>query len=311
MVKRKADEAPDVPASSEVSGNAGGSSGGAGSGSARQPPLGAKKRARRGRGQSKPCFSWAKTGTCKYAGKCRFSHRPEDAGTGVPGGTDGKDEYDGRAPPWPDNRDPFGDVVHRNYTELFLRRESRGFDAPTAESARSAESLSVPSALSCTDQYVHLHPNHLCVVGIAPTHAALQKGRTITKITYGTLRGADLAVVKTSGKKKRGSLRVKSDTMLATIACDDGTSWSCLAAVDGNLIEVNASAIEDASVISREPSFSGYIAIIQPKSDHLLRKNIQALENPAAARPAAVPVRPPGSEKVVVTGASNDPSDSH
>jgi hypothetical protein len=210
----------------------------------------------------------------------------------------------GRAPPWPDTRDPFGDVVHRNYTELFLRRSGgRGGGASTTAAAAFLESESAAAAAgasACTDQYVHLHPNHLCVVGIAPTHAALQNGRAITKITYGTLRGLDLAVVKTSGKKKRGSLRVKPDTLLATIACDDGTTWPVLAAIDGNLIEVNACAIQDASVMSRDPTFSGFVAIIQPKSDHLLRKNLQSLENPAAAA-----VIPSSSEQVVGVAKAN------
>lgn len=239
--------------------------------SSSQQALGAKKsssppQSKRGKKrprQDRPCFEWSKAGSCQYGDSCRFSHRAEDIGT--------IDAKTGR-PKWPDNREPFGDVVRRNYTELFLRRNHSG----TAHESEASEDL----AESCADQYVHLHPNHLCVIGLVPKHACLQKGRKIKSFKYGSLRGLDLGVVQTSGKKKRGSLKVKCDTSLATIECDDGTIWPVVAAIEGSLIEVNDQAVNDPSIISNDPTFSGYLAIIQPKSDHLLRKNLQGLENP-------------------------------
>ena len=119
------------------------------------PPLQRKRGKKRPR-QDRPCFEWARAGSCQYGDSCRFSHRPEDIGT--------IDSKTGR-PKWPDNREPFGDVVHRNYTELFLRKTHSG----TAHEGEADDE----STNSCADQYVHLHPNHLCVIGIVPTHACL------------------------------------------------------------------------------------------------------------------------------------------
>ena len=123
------------------------------------------------------------------------------------------------------------------------------------------------------DQYVHLHPNHLCVVGLAPTHAALTDGRTIISVQYG-----DLGTVTVSGKKKRGSHHVTPHTLLCMVVCDDGTAWPVTACVHGSLIEVNNRAVATPAVVTRDPRFAGYLAIVQPKHDRKLREDLSRLD---------------------------------
>tara|TARA_B100000795_G_scaffold267382_1_gene252091 strand:+ start:1081 stop:1899 length:819 start_codon:yes stop_codon:yes gene_type:complete len=221
------------------------------------------------------CFDWAK-GECKHGDKCIFLHDPAQKGKGVPATAYGA--------PWPDTRNPFGDVVARNYTELSLPRtdplQSSSFvDSTTSSSSSSADTTqnsSSPMPIPCLDQYVHYHPNHLCIVGLAANHDALNAGAAITEIKYRTISNTNLLEMKMSGKKKHGSIKVKQETVLCDVVLENGVTYNIKAGIEGSLIEVNERIVKDPSLLLLDHRYRGYIGIIFQPKDNRLRRDLAA-----------------------------------
>ena len=214
------------------------------------------------------CFGWAK-GECLRGDKCIFSHDEAAKGKGIPVTSYGA--------PWPDTRDPFGDVVARNYTELVLSRTLSSDTSTSSTSSTSATTSTISPASKptcCLNQYVHYHPNHLCIVGIAANHAALTNGAAIKKISFRSVGGVNITEMKMSGKKKAGSLKVKKNTVLCDIILENGQSFAVISGIEGNLIEANKRIIENPALLSQDPRYRGYIAIVFQPKDNKLRRDL-------------------------------------
>ena len=110
-------------------------------------------------------------------------------------------------------RPAFGSVVERYYTQLF------GVDL--TERPRH-------------DQYVYMHSNSICVVGVAPSHAMFHCGSPITSVSF-EIKGRagkvlrDLTVIEFSGKKKRGCPTVQEDTTICQVTVADGRVFNICA----------------------------------------------------------------------------------
>eukprot|EP00741_Cyanophora_paradoxa_P011781 tig00020563_g11385.t1 len=108
------------------------------------------------------------------------------------------------------------------------------------------------------DQYVHQHTNTLCVIGLAPSHAALK--RRPVKVEYREGRNA-----KCTGKRKRGSFYVQEHTPVCDVVCEDGSRWTVLARLRGHLVEVNERLLSEPGLLCSHPETQGYVGIIAPK----------------------------------------------
>ncbi len=56
------------------------------------------------------------------------------------------------------------------------------------------------------DQYVFQHFNNLCLVGLAPSHAAFAGGKKIVQVDFDVGRTGDKNGIKLSGKRKTGAM---------------------------------------------------------------------------------------------------------
>lgn len=112
--------------------------------------------------------------------------------------------------------------------------------------------IAVPEAdrKTCTDedQYVHMHKNELCIVGVAKTHSMFAAKRTVTAVCY----KQDCSEV--TGKKKKGAVKCEQSSVLAVVTCDDGTEWAVKAVVPSKLIEINPRVVADPSLLQVHPS---------------------------------------------------------
>ena len=92
---------------------------------------------------------------------------------------------------WVSPRDPVGSPLFQNPEA----RRAAGAEAPVAEVDRR----------TCTDQdqYVNMHKNELCIIGIARTHSMFAEGRAVTGVSY----QQDCSAI--SGKKKKGAPKLE------------------------------------------------------------------------------------------------------
>jgi hypothetical protein len=112
--------------------------------------------------------------------------------------------------------------------------------------------IAVPEAdrTTCTDedQYVNMHKNELCIVGVAKTHSMFAANRTVTAVCY----KQDCSEI--TGKKKKGAVKCEQSSVLAVVTCDDGTEWDVKAVVPSKLIEINPRVVADPSLLQVHPS---------------------------------------------------------
>jgi len=111
--------------------------------------------------------------------------------------------------------------------------------------------IAVPEAdrRTCTDedQYVNMHKNELCIIGVAKTHSMFAANRTVTDVCY-KLDCSDV-----TGKKKKGAVKCEQSSVLAVVTCNDGTEWAVKAVVPSKLIEINPRVVEDPSLLQVHP----------------------------------------------------------
>jgi hypothetical protein len=109
------------------------------------------------------------------------------------------------------------------------------------------------------DQYVHMHSNRLCVVGVAPTHPLMRE--EIRAIVF-TSHVLDSRV---SGKKKRGGEFMLPQTILCHVHCTSGASFAIRSCIRGRLLEVNEELVQNPSLLQTKHESDGYLIIVQPK----------------------------------------------
>lgn len=70
------------------------------------------------------------------------------------------------------------------------------------------------------DQYVHMHSNRLCVVGVAASHPVMNEEIEAIEFSSSVLES------KVSGKKKKGGQFMVPTTILCQIKCKSGQSYA-------------------------------------------------------------------------------------
>lgn len=116
-----------------------------------------------------------------------------------------------------------------------------------------------------TDQEDHLilfHSNRVCLVGLAPSHIALEKG--IASVNY-NIGNVDRSQNVCSGKGKKGAMNLQPPSALAILTCRDGSEYKVLSCVTAKLIEVNGNISERPELLAMPGD--GYVAICLPKPE--------------------------------------------
>jgi hypothetical protein len=113
------------------------------------------------------------------------------------------------------------------------------------------------------DQYVYRHPNGLCVVGLAPAHAALKEEGGITAVDFNVGK-TDRSEIKVTGKRKRNAQHLQENSVLCKVGATD-KSFVVRCCVKGSLLEVNDRLIKQPNLLNTSADREGYIAIFMPK----------------------------------------------
>ena len=111
------------------------------------------------------------------------------------------------------------------------------------------------------EQSLHVHSNGVCVLGVAPTHPALQPPLSVVSIAY---RSDNKNVMQTEvhGKKKAGAVFVTPRDMVCELKLSDGSSVTLYACIRGHIIEINHRLIDRPELLGTP---EGYVAILMPK----------------------------------------------
>ncbi|KPA82406.1 hypothetical protein ABB37_03482 [Leptomonas pyrrhocoris] len=116
------------------------------------------------------------------------------------------------------------------------------------------------------------HSNGMCVLCVDSSHVLVQKcaadpATTVTKVEFFKGRTAITPEsIQVVGKKKKNALVCQNDTKLCGIALSDGTEYTIPACVNGFVLELNATVMEQPWVVAAAPTTEGYLAVINPTS---------------------------------------------
>ena len=205
-----------------------------------------KRKRQKVRGSMKHlCHEFASTGSCKYGDTCSFAHgraelKPSFRAPEISAArlllkqrvtqeeqhqSTAANSAEVRAECAPQRRATLPDVVERYYTEMFWVSPTDPAATPLFQNHDAVQQngkILVPETEQqpCTDedQYVNMHKNELCVVGVAHTHSMFGSGRQVVRVRF---NHSD-AMSAVSGKKKKGAPKLQQCSVLATVTCDDG-----------------------------------------------------------------------------------------
>lgn len=114
------------------------------------------------------------------------------------------------------------------------------------------------------DVRILVHSNRICMLSLAPSHVALQNGRTITKVNFKVSEKLDRSRNKVSGKGKHGAQPLQANSNICTISSSDGKAYTIKCCMNGKLVEVNETLLENPELLFQPPHKGGYLAIILP-----------------------------------------------
>eukprot|EP01062_Namystynia_karyoxenos_P040704 TRINITY_DN29652_c0_g1_i1.p1 TRINITY_DN29652_c0_g1~~TRINITY_DN29652_c0_g1_i1.p1 ORF type:complete len:302 (+),score=57.00 TRINITY_DN29652_c0_g1_i1:71-907(+) len=147
-----------------------------------------------------------------------------------------------RDPALDSRRPPFGYFTDRYYTTIPVEAPGGG------------------------DQYVALHSNNLCVVGVRPTHPALAGGRVVRVDFPQSRSGKDRGEVHVQGKRKRGALFCQENTVLCEAVLGSGERVKVASCIRGTLIEINERLAAEPELLRRFED-DGWVGILKPTQD--------------------------------------------
>lgn len=145
---------------------------------------------------------------------------------------------------------------------------------PTAMETNFARYFATDFMKPGHDQYVYRHANGLCVIGIAPTHVALQAEGGVTSVDFNVGK-SDRSEFKVSGKRKKNAQHFQTNSILCNVSCGDAT-YTIRCCVKGSLLEVNNRLIQNPGLLNMSADREGYIAIVMPRPADWL-KNKESL----------------------------------
>ena len=220
------------------------------------------------------CHDFTNTGHCKYGDSCTFAHsqaelKPSQRGPVIPAARLQLRQRLAEPPPASattrtTNPKPLSHI-ERDFTEMFWVSPNDPVATPLFQNDQGRQDGADRMAVTeserkpCTDedQFVHIHKNELCIVGVAKTHSMFAEGRTVSKVEY----KQDCSEI--SGKKKKGAPRIEQCSVLAVVTCSDGTEWAVRGAVPSRLIEINERLIADPSLLQRMSWTEGFIGVVR------------------------------------------------
>lgn len=227
--------------------------------------LTARKRQKRGetRGNlAQMCNDFVNTGLCPFGHTCRFAHsqselKPSMRSAEVPAARKRLQQRVAerraaatRTAQTQRSMQDLPSFVSRYCREMFWVSPIDPMCTPLFQNhlALAAHGpIAVPQAerRTCTDQdqYINMHKNELCIIGVAKTHSMFAENRTVIAVCY----KQDCSEV--SGKKKKGAVKCDQCSVLAVVTCDDGTEWPIKVTVPSKLIEINARVVADPSLL--------------------------------------------------------------
>nr|QZL12163.1 simiate [Hydrometra stagnorum] len=115
------------------------------------------------------------------------------------------------------------------------------------------------------DYCVLIHSNRVCLICLAPSHRLIVEKKRIVKLDWEVGKGVNRLANTVSGKWKHGAQRLKPSSPLAIAVCEDGTRLQLNSAITGKLIEINASLLDQPSLLLDDPIGAGYLAIVLPE----------------------------------------------
>ncbi|GAB2300410.1 hypothetical protein Dimus_034453 [Dionaea muscipula] len=77
------------------------------------------------------------------------------------------------------------------------------------------------------DQYIYRHANGLCVIGLAPSHVALQVNGGVTSVDFNVGK-SDRSELRVTGKRKKNAQQFESNTALCKVISDAALKDLCL-----------------------------------------------------------------------------------
>ncbi|KAI4366290.1 hypothetical protein MLD38_022183 [Melastoma candidum] len=113
------------------------------------------------------------------------------------------------------------------------------------------------------DHYIYRHPNGLCVVGLAPGHAALRDEGGVKGVDFNVGK-SDRSAIKVTGKRKKNAQHFEANTMLCKVSTSVDT-YVIRCCVKGSLLEVNEKLVKQPGLLNTAADREGFIAIIMPK----------------------------------------------
>jgi glycine cleavage system H lipoate-binding protein len=105
-------------------------------------------------------------------------------------------------------------------------------------------------------QYAHLHKNKsVTMIGLSPNHPATLEG--VVKVAFSKAAASNEAL----GKKKRGALALRPDTLLCTIETKTGKVFNINACVNMDLVETNQRLASHPELVSQDPEGAGFLCV--------------------------------------------------
>ena len=147
-----------------------------------------------------------------------------------------------------------------------VAESSDGAGEPRPRMGQLTRYLSVKWALASGGEVGHdlwcgYHDNGVCVVGLAPCHAALQRG-PIARVEYAP---AVLQAIETSVGKPKGKNRYQMSRtdVLCEVVCKDGSRHPVLVTAAGSLLEINTALLDKSpDRLRSDAGRDGWLAIL-------------------------------------------------
>lgn len=114
------------------------------------------------------------------------------------------------------------------------------------------------------DQRISFHTNRICMVSLADNHPIIKGRKQVTRIDCKVDSKTDRFKNSPSGKGKRGAQRLDVNSVLCFVECSDGTRYPVYSCMNGKLLEINESLIENPQLLVEKPVSEGYIALLLP-----------------------------------------------
>lgn len=165
------------------------------------------------------------------------------------------------------------DILHRlfNFTAILFS----GSDCEMSEYVPIEESVDISTENpSVTERYytkryyddhcVLFHSNRICLITLAQSHPILKEKKKVMNIRYHASDGVNRLKNHVTGKGKHGAQQLQPLSPLCHVLCEDGSTYIVRTCINGKLVEVNETLLQNPGLLTEKPYAEGYIAIVLP-----------------------------------------------